>query len=212
MDKIFRRSSASYRLRATVENRRILSSRYSSEILSARCRAAPSVPCACINKKTPAGNFRANWRDSVGDQKAKTFSTRKEAAAFLADVEGSKNRGTYVSPHAGRVHFRVVAERWLGSRDVEARTAGRTVSLMRTHVMPKWGRWPLAQIDHMTIQEWVSGLNKTLAPATVAKCHRMLLTILDAAIKNRHITVNPAAGVKVGRPKDDRTVRRDGEP
>ena len=37
--------------------------------------------------KTQAGTFRANWRDATGRQKAKTFRTRKEASAFLAETE-----------------------------------------------------------------------------------------------------------------------------
>ncbi|MEU4633579.1 Arm DNA-binding domain-containing protein [Micromonospora chalcea] len=42
--------------------------------------------------KTPAGTYRANWRDSANRQKAKTFRTKKEANAYLAEVEGAINR------------------------------------------------------------------------------------------------------------------------
>ena len=62
--------------------------------------------------KTPAGTFRANWRDATGRQKAKTFDTRKEAAAYLAETEASLARGTYVDPRAGRIHFRDFAAKW----------------------------------------------------------------------------------------------------
>lgn len=32
--------------------------------------------------KTPAGTFRANWRDATDRQKAKTFRTRKQVPRF----------------------------------------------------------------------------------------------------------------------------------
>lgn len=31
--------------------------------------------------KTPAGTYRANWRDPAGKQKAKTFRTRKRSGS-----------------------------------------------------------------------------------------------------------------------------------
>jgi len=55
--------------------------------------------------KTKAGHFRANWRDAASRLRAKTFHTKREANAFLADVEASLSRGTYVDPHAGRMRF-----------------------------------------------------------------------------------------------------------
>ncbi|MDQ7908369.1 site-specific integrase [Phytohabitans sp. ZYX-F-186] len=149
--------------------------------------------------KTPAGTYRANWRDATGKQKAKTFRTKKEATVYLADVESAVNRGTYVDPHAGKMRFGEFAARWLASRTVEARTAERTLSLMRTHVLPRWTDWPLSKIEFMAVQEWVSTLGRDLAPATVAKCHGLMLMILKTAVQARLIAVNPAEGVKVPR-------------
>ena len=37
-------------------------------------------------RKTPAGNWRASWRDPGGRQVSKTFPTKREAAAFLAKM------------------------------------------------------------------------------------------------------------------------------
>lgn len=146
---------------------------------------------------TPSGKFRANWRDPSNKQKAKTFRTQKEAKAFLAEVESTKNHGTYVDPHAGRVLFRPYAERWMGSRVLRARSAERMASVMRTHVMPQWGAWPIGQIGHMDVQDWVSDLAKTLAPGTVAKCYGALSMVLRAAVRGRVIALNPTEGVQV---------------
>jgi len=146
---------------------------------------------------TPAGTYRANWRDPTGRQRAKTFKTKRAASAYLAEVEAAVNHGIYVNPHAGRVTFAEFSSRWLAGRCVEARTVERTVSLMRTHLLPQWGRWPLSRIDHLAVQEWVTGLSQTLAPATVRKCHGLLLGALKTAVRARYLSVNPAEGIKL---------------
>ncbi|WP_243706346.1 site-specific integrase, partial [Micromonospora sp. KC721] len=149
--------------------------------------------------KTPAGTYRANWRDSADRQKAKTFRTKKEANAFLAEVEGAINRGTYIDPHAGRMRFGEFVTRWLAGRSVEARTAERTDSMLRTHLLPQWADWPLAKIDYLAVQEWVTNLGRTLAPSTTAKHLGLLSMIMQTAIRARLIAVNPCEGVRVPR-------------
>ncbi|MFJ8831471.1 tyrosine-type recombinase/integrase [Micromonospora aurantiaca] len=149
--------------------------------------------------KTPAGTYRANWRDSANRQKAKTFRTKKEANAYLAEVEGSINRGTYVDPHAGRMRFGEFVTRWLAGRSVEVRTAERTESMLRAHLLPQWAEWPLARIDYLAVQEWVTNLGRALAPSTTAKHLGMLSMILQTAIRARLIAVNPCEGVRIPR-------------
>jgi integrase len=147
--------------------------------------------------KTPAGTFRANWRDVAGKQKAKTFRTKKEASAFLAEMEATVNRGTYVDPHAGRIRFQEYAVRWMGSRVLRARSTERLASIMRTHVMPKWNVWPLGQIQHMDVQEWVRELTTRLAPGTVIKCYGALSMVLRSAVRARIIPTDPSEGITV---------------
>ena len=80
---------------------------------------------------TPAGNYRANWRDATGKQRAKTFPTRREAKAFLAETEATLTRGTYIDPNAGRQRFGDYAARWIGGRVLGARAHERTVSVQK---------------------------------------------------------------------------------
>lgn len=147
--------------------------------------------------KTPAGTFRANWRDPSGRQKAKTFKTKREANAYLAEVERAMHRGLYIDPNAGKVLFGVYADDWLRARHVETTTAARTLSVLRVHVRPRWSSWPLAKIGHRDVQEWVNELSGRLAPASVAKCYGALSMILAAAVRERLIPFNPAEGVKL---------------
>ncbi len=145
---------------------------------------------------TPAGTYRANWRDPAGKQRAKTLRTKREAKAFLAQVEADANGGSYLDPHAGhRVVLRAFAAEWLAGRTVEVTTDERTRSILRTHVLTRWGDWPLSRIDHISLQLWVRELAESRAPATVAKCVNVLSLILAAAVRSKLLAVNPCSGL-----------------
>lgn len=145
----------------------------------------------------PNGNPRANWRDPAGRQRAKTFKTKKEARAFLAQVEADKRRGHYVDPAAGRVKFADHAERWLAARNDEITTAARDASIMRNHVVAQWGALPLDRIEHMAVQEWVTNLGRRYSRATVAECFRLTSGVMRSAVRNRLIPFNPCEEVRL---------------
>jgi integrase len=67
--------------------------------------------------------------------------------------------------------------------------------------MPWADRLDESWIDGTTtgsaVQEWVTGLGRSLAPGSVAKCYGVLLMILRTAVRARLIATNPAEGVKV---------------
>lgn len=52
-------------------------------------------------------------------------------------------------------------------RNHERNTTARDASITRTHVLPHWEAVPLARIDHLAVQGWVTELGGRLAPATV---------------------------------------------
>lgn len=162
--------------------------------------------------RSPEGKYRAKWRDPAGRQRSKNFSTKKAARDFLADLNGSLSRGQYVDPHAGRTLFEVHARRWLTSRNDEATTKARDDSIMRNHVLPQWGTWPLARIDHLSVQTWVTELGTRRSPATVAEAHRLASAVFKSAIQNKLITTNPCEGVRLPRRRkqdhDDRVIDR----
>ncbi|MEV4822552.1 tyrosine-type recombinase/integrase [Micromonospora sp. NPDC049274] len=148
-------------------------------------------------RKTPAGRQRACWRDPAGKQKSKTFRTKKEANAFLAEVESALNRGTYVAPDAGRLHFAEYAEKWLANRNDEKATAARDASIMRNHVIPRWGTVPLAKVEHSAVQGWITSLGERLSPATVRECYRLTSGVLRTAVRDRLIGFNACEGVRL---------------
>lgn len=147
--------------------------------------------------KTPAGNYRANWRDPSGRQCAKTFPTKREASAYLADIESTKTQGTYIDPKGGKTKFGPYATAWLAARTGEKTSAARDASYMRTHVLPKWSTYPIGAVTFSMVQKWISSLAARLAPASVIKCHQLASAVFTAAIRDRLISTNPCDGVKL---------------
>ena len=72
-----------------------------------------------------------------------------------------------------------------------------TRSIMRNHVLAKWESWPLAKIDHLSVQGWITDLGGRLSPATLVQCRRLMSGVLRSAVRNRLIVANPCDGVRI---------------
>jgi len=146
--------------------------------------------------ETPEGTYRVAWREPDGRQRARTFKTKREAREFKARTEVGLSDGSYVDPHRGRrILLRDFAATWQAGRTVEETTDARTRSIVSGHVLPRWGSWPLAKIDHTSVQRWVRELSEVVAPATVKKIVGVLSLILGAAVRSQLLPRNPCDGV-----------------
>jgi hypothetical protein len=149
-------------------------------------------------QRRPSGSYRVYWRDPAGRQRARHFPTLREARAFKAQVEAELAQGRYVDGHAAsRTLFRDQAAAWLAGRTVEVATAARDESVLRVHVLPRWGGLPLSRIDHLAVQRWVAELGRQLAPATVRECYRVLALIRRSAVQARLLSHSPCDGVRL---------------
>lgn len=163
--------------------------------------------------RTPAGTYRAFWRDPAGRQRSKNFDTKRAAKVFLTEVQSQMVKGNYADPNAGRILFGDHARQWMETWNVEPTTVARDQSIMRNHVLPRWEAVPLAKIDHIGLQAWVSELGTRRSPATVAEAHRLATGVLRSAVRNRVLAINPAEGIRLPRRRkqdtDDRVISQD---
>lgn len=115
---------------------------------------------------TPECRYRVNWRDESGRQRARTVRTKKEATAYLAQVETDTVRGVYVDPHAvRRVLPSAFAEHWLSGRTVEVQTA-EIVGHAAHSRPPPVGRGAAVPDRSPGVQQWLTELGTRRAPAT----------------------------------------------
>jgi integrase len=76
----------------------------------------------------------------------------------------------------------------------------RCGSLLRTHVLPTWGRYRLADVTHADVAAWVAQLRANgSAPATVRQAHRVFSLLLGLAVRDGRIPRNPADRVPLPR-------------
>src|SRR4051812_15233816 len=130
--------------------------------------------------------------------------TRKAAERWKAgNVTIAVAQGTYIDPQATkRVTVGEIAQLWLAGRRVEATSNARTLSILRTHIEPRWYSWPVLAVKTPDVQRWVAEMSDTMAPATVRKNAQHLAMIMRVAEDAGNIPRNPCDKVKL--PKVDR--------
>jgi integrase len=158
-------------------------------------------------KRRPDGRWRARYRDPAGKEHAGHFTRRSDAQNWLDEHTASIVRHDYVEPDRGRVALAQWADRWMASRvHLKPKTIASYQSLLRTRVLPTWASVPLVDMTNSEIVAWVARLrSEGLSPSRVRQAYHLLSTMLDAAVRDRRLAANPAAGIDLPRlPRKER--------
>lgn len=153
---------------------------------------------------TAAGDrYRVRYRTPDHRQTDKRgFRTLKEARAFAATVEVAKLRGEYVSEAAGRVTVGTLGAARLERRraTLKPSTWHSESSAWRVHVEPRWGSEPIGKIRASAVEAWIAQLHSTgLSATTISRAHGVLHGILADAVRDRQVSTNVAAKLKLPR-------------
>ena len=145
--------------------------------------------------------YRVRYRKPDHSQTDKRgFATKRDAELFLANVEVSKSRGEYVDPTAARLVIGDLGASWLASQTHLKPSTMRVVEMaLRVHVQPVWGARSIGGVLHSDVQTWVGELSRKLSASSVIRAYGILAAILDVAVKDRRLAVNPARGVALPR-------------
>lgn len=151
--------------------------------------------------------WQAQYRDDDGKQHRRNFDRKVDAQAWLDEVTTARNTGTYADPRAGRATVGQVAEGWLTNPRWSETTSERNAGIVRVHILPRWGKTPVAKVTHDGVQEWVNELVESgLSGGSVRKVHGALSGILGRAVKSKRVAVNAAKDVDL--PKQALKARR----
>ena len=147
--------------------------------------------------------------DVKGERKThyKTIrGTRDDAETELARLTGQAGKGTDLD--AGKQTLETWIETWLElDHDISTRTLERYAELLRGHVVPRLGRYPLATLGPLQIERCYAALAKSgLAPRSIVHVHRVLFQCLRDA-KRYHGIDNPAENVKRRRIKQGQEAK-----
>ncbi|MDI9946379.1 MULTISPECIES: site-specific integrase [unclassified Rhodococcus (in: high G+C Gram-positive bacteria)] len=130
------------------------------------------------------------------------FKTKRDANAYAARVEVDKQTGAFVLQSAGRATIGELGVEWLGRQAHLKPSSARVVkSAWDNHVQPKWGQTPVGRVKRTHVQQWVADMSVDSGPVTITRCFGVLASILDDAVADRLLVVNPARGVKLPRRK-----------
>jgi integrase len=152
-------------------------------------------------RPTRSGNWEARYYDDRGHLRGKTFPRKADAEAFRSTVRADVRRGTWVDPAASVTPFGTWATTWLASRlNVRRTTLATDEGCVRKHLLPRFGTVPIGRIARSDVQRWIKSLNDAgVGPDTVRRCHRLLKTIMAAAVEERLIPESPCRRISLPR-------------
>ncbi len=131
--------------------------------------------------------------DGSAIQRMRTFRTKAEATAEAARWETNLKRG--YTAEDNRERFGAFVDKWFaraGKHDRPSTLAGYRYSLDR-HILPAFAGYQLRQITRQAVQEWIDILP---TPDAAARSRRVLHIILQEAVNQGMLDINPASGVK----------------
>lgn len=143
--------------------------------------------------------YEVRYRDQLGRQRTKGgFRRKRDAEAFVLQVEISRQQGQLVPHSRGTTLLRQVAASWIASLDNRRRP--RTVTgyglLLDKHVLPAFGHWQIGRIGYADVDYFVRQLEKSgRRPGTVRNTYFVLKMVLDHAVREGRIASNPCNGV-----------------
>lgn len=134
--------------------------------------------------------WQVRYRDPSGESRNRSFDRKADAERYLVELQHRLNRGAYVDDRAGRVLFGEYAADWLDRRVFAATSRESLEGRLRTH-LGHWSDWPLRSITPASIQRWQRELSDDLAPRTIKLLLINLGAILQGAVDDNLISVNP---------------------
>lgn len=137
----------------------------------------------------------------------KTFRRRKDAKAFMGEIEASLAKGTYVDMTAGEARIGDLFDQWIAGKrgTVTDGYINDLTASWRTHVEPRFAYWKINELRHSDIQAFVSELAVVRSASIVNRCLDVLRGICDMAVMDARIARNPCAKIK----KPRRTMRKE---
>jgi integrase len=151
--------------------------------------------------KTASGRYKARLAIPAQGTRNKTFDRRIDAEKWLTAHQGRIDRGDWIDPQIAATPFGVWAADWVASRShLKPKTFEGYKSLLRVHLVPRFGSMPLQRIDPGAVDKWVQDLSLSGQSASrIRQAHQLLSMILKAAVRARMISFNAAEGTPLPR-------------
>ena len=150
--------------------------------------------------RLPSGRYRVRVTEPASGERISlgTYSAKGDAEKAFARALTEQSRGTWVSPDASKVTLATYSAHWLESRltkngaPLRPRVRELYEGQLRLHILARLGDLPLGQLRTATVRSWYTTMVKSGPGAsTTAKCYRLLRAILNTAVDDGLLAVNP---------------------
>ena len=142
-----------------------------------------------VKQNKTTGKWQVRFRDLQGAQRAKSFSHKKDALEFEAEVKLALRDGTLVSPSEKKA---TVGRLWADFIALKASKKLKTridyESIWRTHLEETWSQVPARKVSQVEFTKWVLSLG--CSPHRVDKIHLLMTMILDVGVEDGIIPRN----------------------
>lgn len=136
------------------------------------------------NGPTP---YRARYLKPDGSTGSEPgFPTKRAAIKWGNDQEAAIRGGHWLDPERGQITLDQYWAKWLPAQDLADSTAERYTSYYNTHLAPRWGSTPIAEIEPLDVaafEKQLAAARKSATKNGVMMVLRMLLE--DAAYEGR---------------------------
>lgn len=155
--------------------------------------------------KTSSGyRYRVQYRSPDGRARTKQgFVKKAEAESWAATNTVSIDGGEWVPEETKKIPVSAFGTQWDAGLTRLKPSSRRVMHLAWVNqVEPVWGSRRVASIRPSEVDSWVAGMQGSAS--TVRRAHNTLAQILDMAVADRVIRVNPARGVRL--PRKEKSV------
>jgi integrase len=136
--------------------------------------------------------FEIRYTDGTGKRRFEVVGSRlDEAKARLAEVTVARQRGERVT--RATMTFAGAVEEWRTVRNIKRATAEAYDRAIRLHLMPRFGRTRVSDIDTIALRSWLLRLEREsgLASSTQAHILATMSVILGHAVEAGALSANP---------------------
>jgi integrase len=136
------------------------------------------------------------------------FVTWKVADQFKRDIENKAATGLSVDHAAGKKAFASFAESWHAyvteAELIKPSTSRQYRSILNSTVLPAFAHTPVNAITPADVRAYLQSIKADRSAPTVRRHYGVLRLVLQQAVEDGAIAINPAVGIK-RLPQDNRT-------
>lgn len=147
------------------------------------------------------GKYQAVYRDEDRKQRSGTFTTKRDAKAWLEQQQSAIRTGTWVDPIGPRTTVAEWAVQWTASRPTEGSNAQKVSTALAAQIIPYWGTRRLGDIRPLHVKGWVTDMRGRLAAETVMTYYAVFRTMMGEAVNERLIPSSPCKLAKGDMPQ-----------